>query len=206
MQANEISAWVSHHAVAFPGWGQWFDKLTEGRQVDCMEFWSKSFDGLSLQSLKDATEQLYNSENQPKSYDRHAWIVERLARAKTGAEKTSRTIAKFGHGTVGCLDCQDTGLVTVAVIRTLRDGEKVTITSPFDVAAYVLSYGEDPNEFYTAALPCYCHSAKPIKGSAIYNEQRFVRLDETKTGRSESGFWAKIQEKMFSGQEMCSNI
>lgn len=75
MTNEEFGQWLEHHMANFPGLKKW---LGENRKT--IERWQQAFEGITLSSAKDASDEMFRDEDTPASYQKHVPIVLRLCR------------------------------------------------------------------------------------------------------------------------------
>lgn len=159
MVSAEFYDWLEHHKRFFPGVSAWLGKMPLAENEGILSAWKRVLGSVSLSSAKEASEKLYEAETQPKSYERHAAEVKRLA----NDAKTRKDRATFGAGAVKCQHCKDSGHCCVYVGSTELFPQ------------YVSKYGPEQGPRMTACIACSCEAGNRA------NPQAKLRHDPGRT-------------------------
>lgn len=142
MNSDETRIWLAHHRKYFSRFADWLDERGREDPVALSEMinaWQRVLSNVQLWAAKAATEQLFESETQPKSFELHVAAVKRIANEK----KTLKDRSTFGQGSFKCQFCRDSGSVCVFV------------GSCELYPQYMRVYGERAYAM-TASIPCSC--------------------------------------------------
>jgi hypothetical protein len=174
MTQDEYLDWFRHHLAAFPGLGGWLAKVTSAAEdgmkptrKQIMERWYRALERIPLAKAKAATDAMLAGDlDEPRSFDRHPAAIRAWANGHADRAVKSRHVAPDGRETFACLDCLDTGLVTVWHSTAIQAARKGTL-------------GE-PRTLYTCAMPCRCKGgdlfAKVLPKSGRFNPERVVAV------------------------------
>jgi len=156
MTDDEFDKWLARHSAMFAGIREWFAKMTPVDRVATLEQWRRVLGRLSHGAADVASDKLFDLESVPR-YERHPAHVKRLADPIDEANRTARTVRKFGRGTHGCKLCKDLGHVSICLVGR-------------PLAKWIKHYGSRKAIEQTLAVRCTCERGESwCPGSARYD-------------------------------------
>lgn len=180
MTKEEFRGWYRHHAHCFPGVDSWLGKHPKHErpgddapsQEGILSAWAKCLSDVTLADATLATDLLFRGEEEePKSFDSHPRAVRRIAKRFSAKRTEDQRYRHYhdGEETYRCLDCQDSGIVTVVHSRSIaaaRDGQ----------LRHVKLNPDGRTGLYSAGVACGCERGiRRLKFLEVqYEPQRFV--------------------------------
>lgn len=158
MNYGDFEKWLAHHAECYDGLTAWMEKLAnEDRRDGVLRRWYGVMRSLDLTDAKDASEELWKQNEQPRGFDRHPVLVAEIARRNRRTRDAYRPVIVDGEEAVRCLLCNDTGAVRVFTVEAMRlvregklgteytvgDGLKARVAPTTCVAACTCRAGDD---------------------------------------------------------------
>lgn len=107
----DFDRWLKQHWTLYPGVQAWMDKLPRAQLDGILEAWRAVLGSVSYEACIQASRQLYEAEEQPRAFDRHAAEVK--ARARKIQWGASPPPATSSSGLIRCRNCSDTGMTTI---------------------------------------------------------------------------------------------
>ncbi len=112
MTSDDFEKWRGVHRALFPGIRTWLGGFSDDEAQEIVDMWQNQLSGLTLDEALGASQAMYDAETQPRGYGSHpAWIKRHVKDQRCSGIREIKPRQK-----TSCLDCSDTGWVSVFVI------------------------------------------------------------------------------------------
>jgi hypothetical protein len=151
MNGQEFKEWYRDFRTHFKMVAAWMTKRED--EKDALAAWNRALSGVRLGDAKKATEELFaDASAQPESWDQFPATIRWLAnRYRSGSRATGTRHVIDGEITYRCLDCEDSGFVSIfdpRIVNAIRWGKS--------------QRHADAGEVATAVARCTCEAGKKI--------------------------------------------
>lgn len=157
MNNDQFSDWYFRHRGYYANLPFWLQKT--GSPEEVLQRWQSMLAGVPFEDAIKASEQMYESDNQPKSYEHHPREIKRRCRQMESDREAKRNFAKMGGvETVACPHCQDTNIVLIVIVRV--DGK--SISNAHEVLEVALTALREKKRVpaYYATVRCDCRKQR----------------------------------------------
>lgn len=181
MTDPEFIEWLEYHLGAFTHLRDWVARMDREQKEETLRHWKRALSRTDLDDAKAATGKLFDGEeSEPKSRDKIPAAVAAIARRIRGDDASEPRWQMRDPETVGCLTCNDVGMVICwdpATMQAVVDGKFPSTRRPKSMESSA----------YTCAVPCSCRqgdrTGRRIK--ARYDPRRWCVLEGTRYDKRE---------------------
>lgn len=191
MTRDQFSEWWNNHKSLYPGLARWATGTRNS--VAIMDAWFQILEPIDLAEAKTASKRLFEAENQPRSYERHAVEVKRRALEAEVLRDRARSFSKFGEVTYACRWCCDSGLVSLFCRVDPKTRHRSFLSFRILADVQTKDVGEK-NLHVFGGFRCCCRNGERFEGKPKFDPERHIPVEGSPTWRADTNLPDRLGE------------